>query len=1476
MIMDPWQITLLCMTLTSCLQTTSSQTHEMVCSGTQNGLSSTGSQENQYNLIKERYAGCEIIMGNLEITQIESNWDFSFLRTIREVTGYVLIAMNHFQQLPLGHLRVIRGNNLYEGRFALSVFFNYPKDGSNGLRYLGLTNLTDILEGGVQIINNKYLSYEPWVYWQDILRNSSALIEIQHNGERGSCHPSCVYCWGPNIDQCQTLTKTVCALQCNGRCFGTSPRECCHIECAAGCTGPLDVDCFACRHFNDSGACVPQCPQTLIYNKKTFQMQTNPNAKYQYGSICVSQCPTHFVVDDSSCVSGCPPDKTEVERGGQKQCERCSGLCPKACEGTGAEDRQTVDSNNIDSFINCTKIQGSLHFLVTGILGDDFKNIPPLDAKKLEVFRTVREITDILNIQSWPKELNDLSVFSSLTTIQGRSLYKRFSLLVMHIPSLTSLGLRSLRDISDGSVYLNQNNNLCYHHTVNWTQLFRGHRTQPNDIKNNRPLAECVADGRVCDPLCSDSGCWGPGPDQCLSCRNYSRDGTCVANCNFYTGAPREFAGSQGECVACHPECQPQDGGFSCTGLGADECVVCANLRDGPYCVSSCPSGVTDGQKGLIFKYSNKEGHCEPCHLNCTQGCMGPGLKNCLGATRLGISSGQITGIALGVPIGLIVCMVLFFLGLLYHRGLAIRRKRAMRRYLESGECFEPLGPGEKGTKAHARILKAPELKKIKALGSGVFGTVHKGFWTPEGETLKLPVAIKTIQDSSGRQTFTEITDHMLSMGSLDHPYIVRLLGICPGASLQLVTQLSSQGSLLEHITHHKDSLDPQRLLNWCVQIAKGMYYLEEHCMVHRNLAARNVLLKNDYQVQISDYGVADLLDPDDKKYVYSDTKTPIKWMALESILFRRYTHQSDVWSYGVTAWEMMSFGAEPYESMQPQEVPSLLEKGERLSQPHICTIDVYMVMVKCWMIDENIRPTFKELASDFTRMARDPHRYLVIKSEGGGGAEESHQRELERGLLVVDLEDEDEEGLEDGLATPPLHLSPSRSLSRLRINSYRSGASQGGPVGYLPMTPSPGDTAHQLWSQRSRLSSAQTLSEGSEGRGSGHGVALPEAVSLTGSLRRARGGAERSSSRVSTGLHRNLSTASEPPSCKARRKEEEEEVDNYGYVLPGSPGHSERALRITQPGERKSRRSRSHQLSPLSLASDPTQEYEVMRKQPSSPPQTPRDISLQLDIPSSLVLWNRTSPLPSPTYKTPLPVEDTVRRKAQTLPSSAMENKRTNEDCKGTVAERRDSTEGHQLAGHPESGVRAMADQGEARQGTGEYEYMDIRGSHSGEGEHPVWERRESQTSVQKTTETNEIDGTEESHSVEAVKKDQEEEEEEEEEKYHYTNKQPRLQESLSRPRPDVCTAGAGQVEEYEEMGGFGGASHGREQAEYQNLPVKGRAVAEEMGGSRCAGLGGYIKVCAGVGEPSSNTSFDNPDYWHSRLFLKPDAVRI
>ncbi|XP_072552160.1 receptor tyrosine-protein kinase erbB-3b [Salminus brasiliensis] len=1413
-----------------------------VCLGTTNGLSFTDSSAQHYINLKDRYENCEIIIGNLEITLMERHFNFSFLGGIREVTGYVLIATNQFSRLPLGQLRVIRGSTLYDQKWALSVFLNF--EGQYGLEEMGLTHLTEILEGGVQIVSNKYLSYAPLINWQDIVRDSSAHIEISGNGPHREnvlpCHSECRgHCWGPNKDQCQTLTKTVCAPQCHGRCFGTSPRDCCNIECAGGCSGPLETDCFACRHVNHSGACVPQCPQPLIYNKQTFQLEPNPDTMYQYGSVCVPNCPDHFVVDGSACVSSCPLDKMEVERNGTKRCEPCIGLCPKVCDGTGASDRQTVDSSNIDSFINCTKIQGSLHFLVTGIYGDDYNKIPPLDHKKLKFFSTVREITGVLNIQSWPKELSDLSYFSNLTTIRGRSLRSPFSLLVMKVDSLTSLGLRSLREINDGSVYISNNTNLCYHHTVDWGKIFTGTRRQRrlthNDIKFNRPKSQCEEEDHVCDPLCSDAGCWGPGPEQCLFCRNHSRHSTCVAQCNIYSGETREFTGPNGECRACHPECLPQEGKPTCRGKGADECVACSNLMDGPHCVSSCPNGVNGERGQAIFKYPNAKGHCEPCHSNCTRGCTGPNLRDCVNPDRAA-DSPHIAAIVSGVLAGLIVCLAVAVLSLLYHRGLAIRRKRALRRYLESRESIEPLDPGEKGTKVHARILRPSELRKGKLLGSGVFGTVHKGFWIPEGDSLKIPVAIKTIQDRSGRQTFTEITDHMLSMGSLDHPYIVRLLGICPGPSLQLVTQLSTQGSLLQHLRQNAHNLDPQRLLNWCVQIAKGMYYLEEHRMVHRNLAARNVLLKSDYMVQISDFGVADLLYPDDKKYVYSEHKTPIKWMALESILFRRYSHQSDVWSYGVTVWEMMSHGAEPYAAMHPHDVPNLLEKGERLAQPQICTIDVYMVMVKCWMIDENIRPTFKELANEFTRMARDPPRYLVVKDRNSAAPDESHSREPR--LMEADLESEDEEVLDDGFATPPLHLSPSRSHSRLRIGSYRSGSGQSVPVGYLPMTPSPGDDHRQLWSQRKRLGSARTTSESSEGRGTMVDMEMCDIISQTGSLRRGH----------SRGDSAHMSIASDPLSPVLQVAEE----DSDGYVLPRSAHNSERdtlvarsSSRASLPHSRTLRNTRS-QLSPLSPAQDPPQEYELMTKQPTVLPHLPKD-----SVHTSTMPWKQgagTDPLSCSTN--PSPQEDYITQQpAQGINSHGKDylDVAANEDTLVLEArhDERDQPEKETL--EDIAGDEATPEERPPKQAVVEYEYMEIK-----------TETKPVQSSSEERTEC--ADETDNKHSSPCKMK----KEPIEDAVYQNMCDAPALKLNSTKGisyKANEHSAVTCQPDEYEDMGVCGRVNASGDQAEYQNMP-------------HSAKLRAFRGACAGPDEKNGKTSFDNPDYWHSRLFHKPDAV--
>ncbi|NXU68126.1 ERBB2 kinase, partial [Horornis vulcanius] len=306
-------------------------------------------------------------------------------------------------------------------------------------------------------------------------------------------------------------------------------------------------------------------------------------------------------------------------------------------------------------------------------------------------------------------------------------------------------------------------------------------------------------------------------------------------------------------------------------------------------------------------------------------------------------------------------------------------------------------------------------------------------------------------------------------MAGVGSPYVSRLLGICLTSTVQLVTQLMPYGCLLDYVRENKDHIGSQDLLNWCVQIAKGMSYLEEVRLVHRDLAARNVLVKSPNHVKITDFGLARLLDIDETEYHADGGKVPIKWMALESILRRRFTHQSDVWSYGVTVWELMTFGAKPYDGIPAREIPDLLEKGERLPQPPICTIDVYMIMVKCtgrvrrdregtgrgvtllpalmapgsapgWMIDSECRPKFRELVTEFSRMARDPQRFVVIQNDLVG-LPSSMDSTFYRALL-------DEEDMDD-LVDAEEYLVPhhgffstdTSTTYRSRISSMRSTA---------------------------------------------------------------------------------------------------------------------------------------------------------------------------------------------------------------------------------------------------------------------------------------------------------------------------------------------------------------------------------------------------------------------------------------------------
>uniref|UniRef100_A0A3B3BS16 receptor protein-tyrosine kinase n=1 Tax=Oryzias melastigma TaxID=30732 RepID=A0A3B3BS16_ORYME len=899
--------------------------NRVLCQGLSNRLNLLGSKDDHYQNMVKTYSNCTVVLQNLEITHMEDDHDLSFLKSIEEVGGYVLIALNTAARIPLENLRIIRGHSLYEGEFALSVLVNVDKTTGRGSSQLLLTNLT---------------------------------------GQK--CHSSCFNgsCWAPGPQYCQTFTKLNCAQQCSKRCKGPSPSDCCNEHCAAGCTGPRPTDCLACRDFQDDGVCKDSCPGLMRYDPNLHLLVPNPNGKYSFGATCVKNCPHNYVVTDhGACVRTCSGNTYEVEEGGIRKCAKCNGPCPKVCNGLGTGNLThalSINATNIDSFKNFL-----IHFPVCR---DQFTKTPKLDPAKLDVFKTVKEITGYLWIQTWPKNMSSLSPFENLEVIRGRTKRGSRSVAITQL-DISYLGLRSLKEISDGDVVIFKNPNLCYTNRSHWKGLFKSETY----LKTWRLLSALM--NSTCDRKCAADGCWGPGPDMCFACQDYSRGGRCVDSCNILESEPREAVKNK-TCVECDSECQRMNGTATCSG--PRNCAKCANFQDGLFCVSRCPQGVPGEDDTLVWKYADERNVCQLCHKNCTQGCTGPGLRGCHIKSPTGLSM-----IAAGVVGGLLTVLVAGLSVFVFLRRRHIKRKRTMRRLLQERELVEPLTPsGQAPNQALLRILKESEFKKIKVLGSGAFGTVYKGLWVPEGEDVKIPVAIKVLREATSPKANKEILDEAYVMASVENPHVCRLLGICLTSTVQLITQLMPYGCLLDYVKEKKDNIGSQHLLNWCVQIAKGMNYLEERHLVHRDLAARNVLVKTPHHIKITDFGLAKLLNADEKEYHADGGKVPIKWMALESILTRTYTHQSDVWSYGVTVWELMTFGTKPYDGIPASEIAGILEKGDRLPQPPICTIDVYMIMVKCWMIDAESRPRFRELIAEFTKMARDPSRYLVIQGD--------------------------------------------------------------------------------------------------------------------------------------------------------------------------------------------------------------------------------------------------------------------------------------------------------------------------------------------------------------------------------------------------------------------------------------------------------------------------------------------------------------
>ncbi|NP_001164049.1 tyrosine-protein kinase receptor torso [Bombyx mori] len=292
-----------------------------------------------------------------------------------------------------------------------------------------------------------------------------------------------------------------------------------------------------------------------------------------------------------------------------------------------------------------------------------------------------------------------------------------------------------------------------------------------------------------------------------------------------------------------------------------------------------------------------------------------------------------------------------------------------------------------------------------EVIGEGAFGVVRRGTLAPGGKS----VAVKMLKEFPSQEEVRSFRSEMELMKSVGaHPHVVSLVGCCSGRKPLIVAEYCSRGDLLSYLrsswdiivskhtakyyNNNMDSMDtsklkvhkehtklvvnklyelqgpceteltPLDLLSFCRQIAMGMEFLASNRIVHRDLAARNVLVTEDKTLKIADFGLSRDIYEENQYKQKGNGKMPVKWMALESLTRRVYTTQSDVWSFGVVIWEIVTVGGSPYPEVPAARLVRSLRSGYRMPKPVNCSKPLYDIMRACWNASPRDRPTFPEL----------------------------------------------------------------------------------------------------------------------------------------------------------------------------------------------------------------------------------------------------------------------------------------------------------------------------------------------------------------------------------------------------------------------------------------------------------------------------------------------------------------------------------
>ncbi|CAH1796517.1 unnamed protein product [Owenia fusiformis] len=300
-----------------------------------------------------------------------------------------------------------------------------------------------------------------------------------------------------------------------------------------------------------------------------------------------------------------------------------------------------------------------------------------------------------------------------------------------------------------------------------------------------------------------------------------------------------------------------------------------------------------------------------------------------------------------------------------------------------NGNTYEKLGPKTPDNAMYSSLPKQWELTQeqvefIEPIGEGAFSQVWRCVVHEQHSSPK-DVASKLLKEGHVKMDRKFLEAELAAMKVVPpHRNVLALVGHCTQTDpLLVVMELGTFGNLQSYLRSNPTTLTAQDLLSFAWQIAKGMAHISSLKMLHRGLTCRSVLLGDNLTCKITDYGYSkDIME----YHMYkreSRGPLPIRWMAPEALFDDIYTAHSDVWSYGVTLWEIVNLGAIPFSNMPDSEVINLIESGYRLEKPRHCRREVYNVMYHCWSTRPDQRPGFNELCLSIEDLLQNSNIYI-------------------------------------------------------------------------------------------------------------------------------------------------------------------------------------------------------------------------------------------------------------------------------------------------------------------------------------------------------------------------------------------------------------------------------------------------------------------------------------------------------------------